>query len=284
MKYSFIKDAARSLPVDGLCDYLNVSRSGYYAWLARRPGKRAEEDVELGELVAAEFRRSRKTYGSRRIRDQLRRLGRAHSRRRISRMMSSKQLVARKTRRFVATTVADPARRAAPNVLNREFQADGPNRKWASDITLIPTGEGYLYLATTMDLWSRRIVGWSIQEKMGEGLVEQAFNMAVEQRWPNPGLLHHSDRGSQYTARSFRAELRRRRMVESNSRKGDVWDNAAMESFYSTLEMELLRQNHFVTRAEAIQEVFSYIEVFYNRQRIHSALGGRSPAEFEAAG
>lgn len=284
MKYRFIESCAGQLPVDGLCRYLGVARSGYYKWLKHMPGRRAQEDAQLGEIIEAEFYKHRKTYGSPRMCDRLGQLGRRHGRRRVRRLMAERELIARKKKRFVVTTVADPSKRPAPNVLNRDFTADGPNRKWVSDITVIPTDEGDLYLATTMDLWSKRIVGWAIRETMEEELVQQAFDMAVQQRWPDPGWLHHSDQGSQYTANRFRRQLRQRQAVESNSRTGDVWDNAAMESFFSSVEMELLRQKRFKTKAEAIQEVFIYIEIFYNRQRIHTALGGRSPAEFEAAG
>lgn len=284
MKYHFIHSCAEHLPVDGLCSYLEVARSGYYKWLKCEPSGRAQEDVQLGQVIEAEFYKNYKAYGSPRMCDRLRRLGRRHGQRRVSRLMAERELIARKKKRFVTTTVADPTKQPAPNVLNREFTATGPNRKWVSDITLIPTDEGDLYLAATMDLWSRMIVGWSIRETMEEELVQQAFDMAVQRRWPDAGLLHHSDQGSQYTANGFRNQLHVRNAVESNSRKGNVWDNAAMESFFSSVEMELLRQKHFKTKAEAIQEVFIYIEVFYNRQRIHSTLGGRSPAEFEAAG
>lgn len=283
MKYQFIQACADRLPVSGLCAYLDVSRSGYYDWLNHEPSRRAQEDQVLGELIENEFKKHRRTYGSARIRDRLRQLGRQHGRRRVARLMAHRQLIARKKRRFVRTTRADPSRSPAPNVLNREFTADAPNRKWVSDITAIPTEEGDLYLAATMDLWSRRIVGWAMQDTMEQELVQRAFAMAVQQRWPDPGWLHHSDQGSQYTANGFREQLRQRQAVESNSRAGNVWDNAAMESFFSTLEMELLRQKRFRTRAEAMQEVFIYIETFYNRQRMHSALGGLSPAEFEAA-
>jgi transposase InsO family protein len=283
VKYQFILACADSLPVSGLCAYLDVSRSGYYDWLTRKPSRRAQEDQVLGEVIAVEFKKHWRTYGSARIRERLRQIGRRHGRRRVARLMAQHQLIARKKRRFVRTTQADPSRAPAPNVLNREFSAVEPNRKWVSDITQIPTDEGDVYLAVTMDLWSRRIVGWAMQDTMEEDLVQKAFDMAVQQRWPDPGFLHHSDQGSQYTAHGFRGELRQRQAVESNSRKANVWDNAVMESFYSTLEMELLRQKRFRTRAEAMQEVFIYIEVFYNRQRMHSTLGGLSPAEFEAA-
>jgi transposase InsO family protein len=283
MKYQFIERCADELPISGLCTYLNVSRSGYYDWRKRQPSRRAQEDQVLGDVIEVEFKKHRRTYGSARIRDRLRQLGRRHGRRRIARLMAQHQLIARKKRRFVRTTVADPSRAPAANVLNREFTASGPNRKWVSDITAIPTEEGDLYLAATMDLWSRMIVGWAMQDTMQGDLVQRAFDMAVQQRWPDAGWLHHSDQGSQYTANDFRDRLRQHQAIESNSRKGNVWDNAAMESFFSTLEMELLRHKRFQTRAEAMQEVFIYIEIFYNRQRMHSALGGLSPAEFEAA-
>lgn len=283
MKYQFIQACADSLPVSGLCTYLDVSRSGYYDWLTRKPSRRAQEDQVLSEVIEVEFKKHRRAYGSARMRDRLRQIGRRHGRRRVARLMAQRQLIARKKRRFVRTTKADPSRAPAPNVLNREFTAVGPNRKWVSDITQIPTDEGDLYLAVTMNLWSRRVVGWAMQDTMEEALVQRAFDMAVQQRWPDPGLLHHSDQGSQYTAHGFRHELHRRQAVESNSRTGNVWDNAVMESFFSTLEMELLRQKQFRTRIEAMHEVFIYIEIFYNRQRMHSTLGGLSPAEFEAA-
>lgn len=281
MKYRFIEGCANRLPVAGLCRYLGVARSGYYRWRKHVSTPRAKEDHELSDVIEVEFNKHRKAYGSPRIQDRLRQLGRRHGRRRIRRLMVDRKLEVRQKKRFVATTKADPSRSPAPNVLNRDFTASGPNRKWVSDITAIPTDEGDLYLAATMDLWSRQIVGWSIRETMEETLVQQAFDHALQQRKPNLGLLHHSDQGSQYTATGFREQLRLRRIVESNSRKGNVWDNAVMESFFSTLEMELLRLKPFRTQAEAIQEVFSYIEVFYNRQRIHSTLQGRSPVEFE---
>jgi transposase InsO family protein len=283
VKYPFIEACAGELPISGLCAYLDVSRSGYYDWRKRQPSRRVQEDQALGDVIEAEFRKHRHAYGSGRMRDRLQRLGRRHGRRRIARLMAQRRLIARKKRRFVRTTIVDASRAPAPNVLNRAFSAAGPNRKWVSDITEIPTEEGSLYLAATMDVWSRRIVGWAMQDTMESNLVERAFEMAVRQRWPDAGLLHHSDQGSQYTATGFRDRLRQHKAVESNSRKGNVWDNAAMESFFSSLEMELLRQQRFRTRVEATQEVFTYIEVFYNRQRIHSALGGLSPAEFEAA-
>ena len=270
------------LPVAGMCAAVDVSRSGYYSWLTRESSEHAREDAELSRVIEAEFNKHRQAYGSPRMRLRLRRLGRRHSRKRVARLMVKRGIRARKRRRFVTTTRADPSKKPAANILDRDFKADGPNRKWLSDITLIPTDEGDLFLAATMDLWSKIIPGWAIQETMEATLTMRAFDMAVELRQPDPGLLHHSDRGSQYTADDFRTRLRDHKIIESNSRKGNCWDNAPMESFFSTFEFELLRQKRFKTKAEAIQEVFIYIEIFYNRQRIHSALSGRSPAEFEA--
>lgn len=284
MKYKLVQQCADQLPVRDMCEYLGVSRSGYYKWLAAKPGKRVREDASLERILEAEFEKHRKAYGARRLRERLRRLGRKHGRRRVRRLMAKRGLNARKKRRFVLTTVADPAKHPASNVLNRNFAASGPNQKWASDITQIPTDEGDLYLAVTMDLWSRMIVGWSIRETMEEELVHQAFDMAVLKRMPNAGFLHHSDRGSQYTSNGFRGKLRDNEVIESNSRKGNVWDNAVLESFFSSMEVELLQKMRFETKAQAIQEVFIYIEVFYNRKRAHSTLGDRSPAEFEADG
>ena len=284
MKYELVAYCGGWLPVQDLCAFLGIARSGYYEWLKAKPGKREVEDKRLEAVLETEFEKHRRAYGTRRLRERLRRLGRHHGRRRISRLMKQRGLNARKRRRFVVTTVADPSKRPAPNVLNREFVAKAPNRKWASDITQIPTNEGDLYLAVTMDLWSRMIVGWAIRETMEEDLVHQAFDMAVQGRSLNVGLLHHSDRGSQYTAKAFRGKLRKKAVIESHSRKGNVWDNAVLESFFSSMEMELLSKMRFKTKAQAIEEVFKYIEVFYNRQRTHSTLGNRSPAEFEAAG
>jgi transposase InsO family protein len=187
MKYRFIESCEADLPVQAVCRNLGVSRSAYYQWRQHRPGQRMQEDVELSRIIEIEFHKHRRTYGSPRMRDRLRELGRRHSRRRIRRLMEANGLIARKIAGFVMTTQADPSHQPAPNVLNREFTADGPNRKWVSDITYIPTDEGNLYLAATMDLWSRMIVGWAVRESMQVSLVQQAFDMAVRHRWPNPG-------------------------------------------------------------------------------------------------
>jgi putative transposase len=282
MRYSFVKSQLGHESVTGLCDAVAVSRSGFYNWLIRKPSNHAQMDEELSKVIEAEYKKHREAYGSPRMQLRLRTLKRRHSRKRVARLMDKKGLKARKRRRFVTTTRADPTKRPAGNILNREFRAGGPNQIWLSDITQIPTDEGDMFLGATMDMWSRIVAGWAMQETMEASLTLRAYDMAVALRNPQPGMLHHADRGSQYTADDFRDRLRADRVIESNSRKGNCWDNAPMESFFSTLEFELLRKVRFKTKAEALKEVFAYIEVFYNRQRIHSALGGRSPAEFEA--
>ena len=196
--------------------------------------------------------------------------------------MASHGLFARKKRRFVHTTRADPTHQPSANLLARDFQADQPNRKWVSDIKHIPTDEGDLYLAATLDLFSRRVVGWAMEDTLEASLTVKALAMALRQRQPAADALLHSDRGSQYTAAEYRQVLEQHDLQQSMSRKGNVWDNAAMEAFFSTLEFECLRGRRFATRAQAKTEVFSYIEAFYNRKRLHSTLGYVSPAEFEA--
>jgi transposase InsO family protein len=283
MKYGFIESHASTLTVDALCKTLGVARSGYYRWRKAGLGQREVEDQVLaGELIES-FHKNRDVYGSRRLRDDLQALGRRHGRRRIRRLMSASGLNVGKTRRFVTTTKRDLSKRPAPNVLNREFVAHEPNRKWVSDITHIPTDEGDLYLAVTLDLWSRRVVGWAMRDTLHEELVHAAFDMAVLQRAPQARLLHHADQGAQYTATRFRGKLQHTGVIESNSRTANVWDNSVAESFFATLEKEVLAKTRFRTRAEARGVIFEYIEVFYNRQRAHSTLGGLSPANFEQA-
>jgi putative transposase len=268
--------------VSELCRVMDVSRSGYYDWCERPPSGRAIEDEELTKDIEREFKKGRRKYGSPKVWQALQQLGQRHSRKRIARLMAANGLFARKKKRFVMTTHANPAHQPAPNLLNREFQADQPNRKWVSDITYIPTKEGDLYLATTMDLYSRMIIGWAMDEHMAASLTRRAFDMAIQKRHPQVGALHHSDRGSQYTDGGFRDDLDNQAMIQSMSRKGNCWDNAVMESFFAQLENELLAQGPFDTRSKGKQEVFDYIEVYYNRIRIHSTLGYLSPVDFEA--
>lgn len=282
MRYGFVKQQSQGYAIRDLCRVMNVSPSGYYAWRSRGKSQHALEDERLLADIRRIHTEGRRKYGSPKIWHKLIELGQRHSRKRVARLMAENGLFGRKRKRFVVTTKANPTHEPAPNVLNREFHADAPNTKWLSDITQIPTDEGDVYLAVTLDLFSRRAVGWAMDDNMEAALTRRAFEMAVLRRQPDPGLLHHADRGSQYTDSRFRNDLREHACVESMSRKGDCWDNAPMESFFAQLEVELLQDRHFTTRAQAIQEVFDYIETFYNRIRIHSALGYLSPADFEA--
>ena len=278
-----------------MCELLGVSRSGYYDWCARPESRHAQQDRELLEVITAEFHQARKRYGSPRILHHLRQLGRWHSSKRIARLMAQNGLFACKKKRRVNTTQANPAHPHAPNLLDRDFSAEQPNRKWVSDITQIPTQEGDLYLAATMpkvpvgDLYSRMIVGWAMDEHMDASLTRRAFQMALDRRCPQSlpeglpeGLLHHSDRGSQFSDGGFRADLSNASVMQSMSRKGNVWDNAAMESFFASLEKEVLADHNFATRDEAKMEVFKWMEADYNRTRLHSTLGYLSPHDFEA--
>jgi putative transposase len=284
VKYGYIAEQQRSYPVQTMCQVLDVSTSGYYAWRQRGESVRAQEDRELLGEIERIYADSGKRYGSPRVWQALRKLGRKHSRKRVARLMATKGLFARKRRHFVHTTQADPTHQASANLLARDFHADEPNRKWVSDIKQIPTDEGDLYLAVHLDLYARRVVGWAMDDNMEATLTVNSMEMAVQQREPEPDLLTHSDRGRQFSAEVYRALLSQRGCVQSMSRKGNCWDNAVMESFFSTLEFECLQGRHFKTRAEAKLEVFTFIETFYNRKRLHSTLGYLSPEEFEAQG
>ena len=280
MRYRFIRQQHRQFPIATLCRVLEVSRAGYYAWRARPESPRGPADRTLLTHIRAVQRASRGTYGRRRVHVELRTQGESCSQNRVARLMRRHGLAGRPRRRFCRTTDAQHAQPVAPNRLSRHFTVAAPNRVWVSDITYLPTGEGWLYLATVMDLCSRRIVGWSMQTTLAHSLPLAALEMAVAQRHPAPGLLHHSDRGVQYASQDYQAALAGYGMIPSMSRKGNVWDNAPQESFYGTLKTELSTPR-WATHAQARREVFDYIEVFYNRQRLHSSLGYQSPADFE---
>lgn len=269
-----------------LCDVLEVSESGYYGWQTRQgqePGRRHKEDQELTAQLEDVFEQSRQTYGSPRIHAALRGEGVSCSRHRIARLMRKKGLVSCwwRTKRKVVTTDSNHNQPVAPNRLDRDFTAAAPNHKWVGDITGVWTEEGWLYLSALEDLYSRRIVGWAMSGVRDERLVEDALWMALIRRQPNGKLLHHSDRGSQYTSRSYKAVLEHYGIELSMSRKGNCWDNAVMESFFGTLKAECTDRWSFATRQEAKTAIFEYMEVFYNRQRLHSSLGYVSPESFE---
>ncbi len=264
-----------------MCRVLKVSRSGYYAWRGRPESERDMENRRLVDRIRMVHKKSRKTYGSPRVHSQLVLDGERCSRGRVARLMSANGIRTRGRRKFVATTDSKHDLPVAENVLGRDFSVAEPDRVWVSDITYIPTDEGWLYLAGVVDLCSRTAVGWSMSEGLERQLVMDALKMAYLRRRPCKGLIHHSDRGSQYASADYRQLLSDYGMQMSMSRKGDCWDNAVMESFFGTLKKELVHHRRYRTREEARREIFEFIEIFYNRQRLHSSLGYLPPAEYE---
>lgn len=261
---------------------LEVSESGYYRWKQRPKSARAVEDERLLNSIRASHEESHGNYGSPRVWEDLREQGERTSKKRVARLMRQSGLKgAMPCKRRVVTTDSEHQHPIAENLLDREFTATEPNQKWVSDITYIATDEGWLYLATVMDLFSRRIVGWSMSERIDQELTLSALRMAVQTRQPAAGLLHHSDRGSQYAAASYQQMLSDWGMICSMSRKGNCWDNAVIESWHRTLKLETNAGDGYATRAEARLSIFEYIEVFYNQRRRHSTIGYNSPAEFE---
>jgi putative transposase len=266
-----------------MCRLLAVSRSGYYEWRSRPPCAQAEADQALQDKITRYFAQGRGTYGTRRIKHLLAQDGLQVSRRRIGRVLAQAGLRCKTRRKFKAPTAAGQAQTVAPNQLNREFTVQAPDTIYVGDITYLPTGEGWLYLAVVLDLCSRAVVGWSMATHMRAELVNQALSMAIYQRQPAAGLIMHTDRGSQYGADSYRQLLRQHGMQPSMSRQGNCWDNAVAESFFHTLKTELIYLEGFATHAQAQTAVFEYIEVFYNRQRCHSANGYLAPLVYERA-
>jgi len=281
MRYPFIADHAHEFSVRRMCQVLRVTRSGYYAWQRRSPGPRAQANQALTAQIRAEFLTSRQTYGSPRIQVTLQRKGVTCGRHRVARLMRQERIWAHPRRKaHPVTTQRDPGVMPAPNRLNQDFSAPAPNCKWVSDFTYIETGEGWLYLAVVLDLFSRKVIGWAMSETMDTALVEAALRMALLSRRPAPGLLHHSDQGSQYTSAAYLNGLSTALTQLSMSRVGNCYDNAVMESFFGTLKTECVTGS-FLTRAQARTTVFEYMEVWYNRQRLHSTLGYYSPVDFE---
>jgi putative transposase len=284
VKFAFIKEHLRVYPLPIVCQVLAVSRSGYYAWRGRPQSRRAKRRCELAVKVRAVHQENRGVYGSPRVHRTLVAAGEQVSENTVANVMRQHEIRARAKRKFVPRTTDSRHEQAvAENVLGRQFTAELPNKKWAVDITYIPTGEGWLYLAGVIDLCSRKIVGWSMAEHMRTDLISDALTMAVARRNPDPGLLHHSDRGVQYASDDYQHRLRSHEMKVSMSGKGDCWDNACVESFWATLKTELVHQQQYATHAEARASIFEYIEVFYNRKRLHSSIGYVSPEMFEAS-
>lgn len=266
--------------VKRMCPLLGVSASGYYAWLKRPRSQRAASDAELVARIRSIHERSRGTYGAPRIHAELVASGTLVSRKRVARLMREEGLAGASRRRWAQTTVRDPKARPAPDLVERNFVAEGRDRLWVADITYIPTWAGFLYLAVVMDAWSRRIVGWSMATHLRTQLVLEALEMALEQRRPE-GVIHHSDQGTQYTSIAFGQRCREAGVRPSMGSVGDCFDNALCESFFATLECELLDRRRFKDPEEARRAVFEFLEGWYNLHRRHSALGYLSPAEFE---
>jgi putative transposase len=281
MRYQFIRDHQQEYRVRRMCQVLAVSPSGYYAWRERPESTQAQANRKLLVEIRTVHARSRGTYGSPRVYADLRLQGFRVGRNRIARLMRLERLFGRRKKKIPYTTNSQHDYPVAPNLLNRNFQATRPNEKWLADITYIPTAQSWLYLAAVMDLFSRKIVGWSFADNLESSLVQRAFQMAVHNRTALQELLHHSDRGSQYAADAYQQLLLAKQIQVSMSRRGDCYDNAPMESFFGTLKSECVHHRNYLTRQEAITDIFSYIVGFYNRQRLHSSLGYLSPEEFE---
>ena len=265
-----------------MCLHLEISRSGFYAWLKRPLSKRAEERTKIGFAMKNLHQTSRGLYGSPRLQQGLKNAGIKCSRNRVISIMKELNICSKIRRRYKATTNSNHKLPVAENLLARKFNPQSTNQVWASDITYIATDEGWLYVAVVMDLYSRKVVGWSMADHMRTDLVLGALTPALGARKVRQGLIHHSDRGVQYASHSYQAKLAENGIVCSMSKKGDCYDNAVVESFFHTLKTELVYLQRFETRAQAKQAIFDYIEVFYNRQRLHSTIGFLSPVQYEA--
>ena len=281
MRFAFIHERREEFPVTPMCRMLDVSRGGYYAWRDRPRSSREARRLELTARIAAAHELSRGTYGSPRVLAALRAAGFPASKRRVERSMRALGLQARPRGRFRITTKANPKHPVAPNLLNRQFAASRPNERWVTDITYIWTGEGWCYLAAILDLFSRRVVGWALDATLNTSLPLRALDEAVRRRAPPAGLQHHSDRGCQYTSQDYQAKLNALGVEVSMSRKGNCWDNAVAESFFATLKTELIYGRFWNSRIELRAAIFEYIEIFYNRQRLHSTLDYKTPHQLE---
>jgi transposase InsO family protein len=281
MRFRFIQQHTHQFSISLMCVALSVSRSGYYAWRKRLPSARELANERLLTHIQAAFEWSRNTYGYRRIHAALVNQGVGCGRNQVARLMHLAGLQGRRRRRYKITTQSRHRLPVAPNLLSRDFLATAPNQKWVSDITYVRTEQGWLFLAAILDLYARLVVGWAIEPYLTTRLTLKALRMALSRRRPLPGLLHHSDRGGQYASADYRQLLSTQNVVVSMSRTGNVYDNAPMESFFATLKTELIHRRHYQNHREAKSDIFEYIEVFYNRQRLHSALQYLSPVDYE---
>lgn len=285
MKYAWVKDNSDSFPVVAMCRAFQISKSGYYRWLKAEPGVRTQRSLRIRASVKQVYEESNQIYGSYKIADQLGKDDRleAACRNTVATAMREMGLKSRVSKKFTPiTTVSDPSKVPAPNILDQIFTADAPNQKWVTDITYLPTESGWVYLAAVLDLFSRKVVGWSISESLATPLVSTTLRNAIEARKPDTkSLLHHSDRGSQYTSDDYQKTLRTLNITCSMSRTGCCYDNAVMERFFWSLKHEWTKFEHFADINQARRSVFQYIETFYNSKRIHQTLGYKTPDEFE---
>lgn len=281
MRYVFIDRHQKAWPVTLMCSVLEVSASGYYAWRRRGPSPRVILNQVLDNHIAKIYWQHKGRYGAPRIWEELQARDIPCSENRVVRRMQGLGLKAVQSQKFKATTDSDHGKPVAPNVLQQDFTASRPNEKWVSDITYVWTGGGWLYLAVVMDLYSRAIIGWSLQQRMTQQLVCDALTMALFRRGFPKGVIVHSDRGSQYCSRRYQKLLAQNKLVCSMSRKGCCYDNAAMESFFHSLKVELIYRESYLTREQARQSIFEYVEVYYNRLRRHSAIGYQIPLQYE---
>ena len=281
MKYQFIDTYRSAFAVEKMCRALKISKSGYYAWKVRPKSKRARENEKLDHHIRTTYKKNRGTYGSPRITEALKKQNIACSENRVAKRMRINDIKAKTKKRFKITTNSKHHHPVAENLLGQNFEAQRPNQVWVSDITYIWTHEGWLYLAVILDLFSRQIVGWAMSNRLGQELVLDAFKQAIWHRRPQPGVIFHSDQGVQYACQAFRDLLHHYKFIQSMSEKGNCYDNAVAESFFHTLKIELIYFENYITRGDVKNSVFEYIEIFYNRNRMHSTLNYCSPVEFE---
>ncbi len=279
MKYAFIEEHCERYSIRLLCQHLGVSRSGYYHWLSRPESRRKQEDRRLTAHIKRFHYRYYEAYGTLGIWKLLNQQGVMCGRDRVARLRRSANIETKRRKRFKTTTHSKYTLWIAPNRLEREFTVTKPNHVWVGDVTFIPTREGWLYLAVMIDLYSRKVVGWSMSDRNNLQLVTAALTMALDERLPPAGLIHHTDRGMLYAAHSYRALQETHGIIPSMSRKGDCYDNAVAESFFASLKNELVYFKHYNTRQEAKSDIFRYIEIFYNRQRLHQTLGYQTPIQ-----
>jgi putative transposase len=282
VKYAFIQRQAARHTISVLCAVLSVSRSGYYGWRTRPESRRSIEDRRLLQHIRAVHFRSREAYGAVKTWKVLNAAGVECGKHRVARLRREHAIETRRIRRFRAASEHRQLTPPAPNILERRFTVSAPNRAWVGDITYIPTGSGWLYLAVIVELYSRKVVGWAMSNRLTQDLAAAALSMAVEHRRPPKGLLHHTDQGAQYSATAYQARLVDLGITVSMSRKGNAWDNAVAESFFSNLKNELVHHRRFKNHEQARREIFDYIEIFYNRQRVHATLKYVTPEAYES--